>query len=497
MAEIKMSENDLRSIYRRYELKELLKAINRETYRIAYDQENRLVQGLKQIDIKMKMGNSSFAQKETKMITAWDLIDVAYYAVQYTNEFRGKNVVSENDLVNLLTADDLFKEQRQDRTISHVSGTNHFNFYLWGFVGEQIRFQTISQVFDNAVRDMYILLSLAQKIGIDYIDKVINEEVNAPWYVVVSVLYLTWVGFQNVNELEEMLPWIKWNEEFTKDTFTSIVEKYSVTYTEIRESGLKRQIFYTKPYIKTKSGIISINCFLNLFAYEHCLYWIVRNAFFRANNQQFINDFGKLFEKYFSEILQTYLNKWEYSQIEPDDRKALADWRMDICGFTFLIEQKSSLMKLSIKQQDTDVEEFEKYFEKIIEAIRQLHSNEQNLEKKCIKIILLYEDYIKPELLDEVFQLEKCEIENDHMYWLITINEMERLLYLYKYKQTDFINVVNEKIRRENGLIEPGESKALDRLLFMHDKAENHHMKKKQFKEYSQFIEQYIKRLVY
>lgn len=494
MAEKRMTESQLRTIYRKYDLKELLKAINRETYLIANDQENGLLPGLKQISYRMKLGNSSFTHEETTMITAWDLIDAAFYAVRYTNESRGKSIITKNDLIYLLAADDLFKEQSEDHTIRHVSGTDHFYFYLWGFIGEQLRFQNIGKVFDNAIRDMYILLNLAPRAGINYIEKQIEEETGAPWYVLISTLLITWAGFNHVNELEELLPLIKWNEEFTKDIFTTIIERYSTTYSEIKESKLKRQVFYLTPYIRSKTGTISINSFLNLFTYEHCLYWTIRNRFLREGSQQFLNDFGELFEEYFQEVLHTYLNENEFSQILPDQKKPRADWKLEICGYTFLIEQKSSLIKLSVKQQATDVDEFEHYFKKIIEAMSQLLSNEQELNKECIKIILLYEDYIKPELLDEIFS--RCVIENDHRYWLVTIDEIERLLYLYKHKQANFLKIIKEKIKRENGQIPQGESKGLDRLLFKYDKAENHHMKQEKFERYEQFVDQYIKKLM-
>ncbi len=50
-------------------------------------------------------------------------------------------------------------------------------------------------------------------------------------------------------------------------------------------------------------------------------------------------------------------------------------------------------------------------------ALRQLRQTEEELKDgKCIKVILLYEDYLQAEVLDYCFLLDGCDVEDDNYY---------------------------------------------------------------------------------
>lgn len=150
------------------------------------------------------------------------------------------------------------------------------------------------------------------------------------------------------------------------------------------------------------------------------------------------------------ELLSTYLDESEYERIEETDTKR-ADWKLEIEGYRFLVEQKATLLALPGKQQTSDIEATKRFAKQaIIKALRQLHNTEVEFnDGQYIKVVLVYEDYLKTELLDIIFTMEECDIENDHFYWIVTINEMERLLSLCDDNREAFKKVVSEKIKRE------------------------------------------------
>ena len=209
----------------------------------------------------------------------------------------------------------------------------------------------------------------------------------------------------------------------------------------------------------------------------------MRNHYQKQNSQAFVNVFGKYFEEYFFELLSTYLEKDEYERIPECERKR-ADWKLKIGEYKFLIEQKSALMALSVKQQDSNVAASIDYYNKaIIKAIIQLHDTELEFnEGRFIKIILLYEDYVKPEVLNYVFKLKSCTVENDYYYWIVTIDEMERLLSLCSTNRDLFYRIIQEKIRRENEVTHEGRS--IYQLLLEKGISDNPYLKLEKFQDY-------------
>lgn len=82
----------------------------------------------------------------------------------------------------------------------------------------------------------------------------------------------------------------------------------------------------------------------------------------------------------------------------------------------------------------------------VIKAMSQLENTEKQFDNgKYIKIILLYEDYLKPELLDHIMDMPECKIENDNYYCLATINELEMLFNNVKTDRKLFDEIILEK----------------------------------------------------
>ena len=79
--------------------------------------------------------------------------------------------------------------------------------------------------------------------------------------------------------------------------------------------------------------------------------------------------------------------------------------------------------------------------------MRQLKNTEAAMGMECIKVVLIYEDYIETDVMDKIFLMPECDVENDGRYWLVTIGEMERLLFTFKNDKVNIKNVKDNDVK--------------------------------------------------
>ena len=442
---------DLANLFRCYNLEDVLTHIGIASIELLNDKSGRITCGAKSIEFPAKIDKTNETVSLSVLISAWDLIDVAYNAVKTTNDFRGDKIQSENAFWFLCCANKDYMQKEESNLIEIIKEQPEFWFYTWGFAGEQIKLQEISEIYEKASRELYILLSISREVGGIDVPEAIRKEIGVEWEEVLSSIMLAGLGLNQRISIDTIIKKVKWDNCFKKESFIKVIDRYTTDYSEIKSSPLLRQIFYTKPFVKTKKGsLISINSFLNLCLYEHCLLWVARDYYRKQNKQDFTSYFGELFEKYFEEILSFYLEQEQFVKI-PVGKKKRADWKVNIMNYSFLIEQKSTLLALGAKQQNSNYTVIGKYVNTtIVKALKQLEETEQFYnDGQYIKIVLIYEDYLGMEILDTVFDMPGCTIKNDNMYWLVTISEMEMLLDIYRTDPKLFETIINEKIKRE------------------------------------------------
>lgn len=478
--------NDLANLFRCYNLEDVLLHISNASIELMNDNNGRITIGAKSVEFPAKIDKTNEIVSLPVLISAWDLIDVAYNAVITTNDFRGNKIQSENAFWFLCCANKDYMQKVEHNLFEKIKKQPEFWFYTWGFAGEQIKLQEITGIYEKASRELYILLSISKEIdGID-VPEVIRKEIGVEWEEVLASIMLAGHGFNQRVSIDTAIRIVKWDNCFKKESFVKVIDRYTTDYGEIKASPLHRQIFYTKPFVKTKRGrLISINSFLNPCLYEHCLLWIVRDYYKKQDKRDFTSYFGDLFEKYFEEILSTYLERKQFIKI-PVGKEKRADWKVDILNYSFLIEQKSTLLALGAKQQGSNYTDIGKFVNgTIVKALKQLETTEQFYnDNQYIKIVLLYEDYLGMEILDTVFEMPECKIRNDNRYWLVTIAEMEMLLDTYKTDRIIFEKVINEKIKRETEHSNLG--KSIGQLLEENGITENNYLKQAKFTHYDE-----------
>lgn len=489
-------EADYRILLKHFQLDDLLKNISKESVDIFKRDCSQVCCGTKCASFPIMTNlTTGLTFKQDVIVTAWRLVDLAYEAILTTNDYRGKHIEKEDEIYLLHLATDEYYGKKEKDIIDCIlsSDMTKFMFYLHGFSGEQFKFENANSSIINAFRELYILFESSKSVSsANYdISDIVVKETGANWEAVVGVLFLLWSGSTEFSEIQKIDNLLEWPENFTKDNFYQIVSRYTATYDEIRNSDLGRQIFYTKPFIKTsRNEIISINCFLNLFLYEHAIMWIVRDYYKKQNNQGFTSYFGECFEEYFRELLSTFLSADEYEKIPEENARKRADWKLFLDGYKFLIEQKSTFLRLSAKQQDSDfpaIENFTK--DTIIKAIGQLQTTEDDFnEGKFIKVILLYDDYLNTHILEEAFKLECCNAKNDNYYWIVTIDEAEMLLSTYASDRKRFRMIVSEKIKREE--IHSKDARDLTNIMIQFGITDNTYLESDKFSYYKEIASQ-------
>ena len=102
-----------------------------------------------------------------------------------------------------------------------------------------------------------------------------------------------------------------------------------------------------------------------------------------------------------------------------------------------------------------------------------------------VKVILLYEDYLYESILDNVFQLPTCDVENDKRYVLITIDSMEKLLALNKNAPERASELLRKVVEEKCGL---------EQLLYQEGIRTNEYTNSCRIKKYSDSILDFLYR---
>lgn len=484
---------DYKNLLRKFTLDQLLLRINTETSAIFRNEEPPFTRGVKHTEFPLINSSTRAKTMQSVYVTGWNLIDLAYNAICCSNDFRGKTIESDNELYLLVSATDSVHQLRESVRMDSEDLHEQPNLflYVWGFFGEQMKMEAPGKVFSNLSRELYILLDVAKKIdNIPNIPIIVQDEVGVSLENVLTSLFLTWFASTLSASQDNWEQNFIWNDQLPLEDYRKVLSRYTATYSDVRNSTLKRQFLYTKPYIMTtRKQVLSVNCYLNFFLIEHCILWIVRDYYLRLGDQQFTSDFGKLFELYFQELMQEYLAENQFEKI-PEKSEKRADWKLLLGEYKLLIEQKSPLLGLLAKQQESDIGSVKTFCERnIIKAIRQLYTTERDYKDgPYIKVILLYEDYLQTNILDHVFSLSACEHTNDGYYWLMTIDEFETLLYTYKNDQSLFSAIMEEKIHRE--LTQSKDGKSISQVFSQYEITENQHLTQKKFKHHLDRLKQ-------
>lgn len=385
------------------------------------------------------------------IIQPWQFADLAYYSILYSNDFRGIKELNDEMFLSILGIMNNFMETKTIPLIENLNTPLDSSLYLYGFGGEQFKYQTKFMSYHKLIRLLYLIFTVSKKINSNINPSVIiKEEIGIEWEQLIKVLFSIYLNSFIDQHVNATLKNISSNDN-KYEIFEKVIEYYSIDFDEIRTNKLGRQIFYTKPFVRTqKNELLSISVFLNSFIVEQAPFWIIRNYYQKQPKklrQSFTDEFGKWFEFYFNEVCDYF--KIQHEKI-PENKKESADWKLVIGNHIFLIEQKSSVAALSIKQQLPNISDYKELMRRtVFKAIKQLYETENDLKvNNPIKIILCYDDYIEPNILPHFFEDNECTIKNDGRFFIANIIEMEMFLELATTDSALFEKVIGDMLDR-------------------------------------------------
>lgn len=409
------------------------------------------------MNFPLKIVEFGFVQKQVMvMLSAWDIQNMAYLAVRHSNDYRnGKLSFQEvGTIVNLYRVYE--NEHSNSEFLKEADLSGLFKFMM-GMTYEQFKYQNLAWTIQNFSRNYHILVgspNINREKIID-INQISNEifELSVDELLAVELMIL-WLCSQKPDPLTapENLYHRTETSVITKEAMKKVVGYYSITYEEVRNSPIGKQIFYSKPFVitkKTKESIM-VSFYLLVMAFADGLYWLVRD-YYRNNDlgQKFINAFGEMFEDYFEELASIYLDEKQWFKIS-EQRKKSADYYVEFDDVILLFELKSGLLGIGAKQQVPDIQQIDTFYKRnILEAYEQLKNSEQEFrgKKQILKIFLLYESATNMQII--MSSIPDIFIKDKGCY-IMSIGDLEMLLTTYQKDREKFKKVIHALINNEN-----------------------------------------------
>ena len=446
----------------------------------------------RQIIVKDDKSGQVFKYKV--LIQPWQFPDLIYKSIMYSNDYRGLTDLTENIFLLVLLETNEYVSSTTNELIKEIHSSLDASLFMYGFGGEQFKYQTQISFYQNLIRELYIIFSLTKKhSSIVNPEEIVKQEIGVEWKDLILVLYGIFIDSLFHQNINEAIKFITFDSGKNKgEIFNKVIDYYSVDYDSIRNNNsLGRQIFYVKPFIRTQRGeLLTASVYFNQFIVEHAAFWIIRNYFMnkpKKERQTFTDEFGRLFEYYLEDLFKSY--QIDYKKIPEEKKKERADWHLKIGKYNILIEQKSSILPINIKQQLTDFIVYKKELHKIIyKALQQLKKTEEDLSiNKPIKIILCYDNYINANILPHVFEETDCPVNNDGRYFVSNIMEIEMLIELASMNYNLFEIVIKDMLRRN---MDGNGDEGMSLLIIMRDNgyANNSYWTSPIFDDYKNFL---------
>lgn len=400
-------------------------------------------------------------KKQNFFITPWEVLDITFDSIKYSNDYRSKDI-EENDFLKLISYHRQLRDQ--ETNFDNIESDFLINNIIFGLSQEEFWFQNVEYELSDYSRNFEVI-----KIGLKEDDIIITDALNSEigmsvdeynwnmWILlVISMITYDFTYIESSNLKKIIINDVLLNK---------IITYYTATYDDIRKSNVNKNIFFTKSFVKTSKGKILLTSPYYLYrVFSNGLYWLTRNHYAKLDSQLFVNKFGTWFEKYVEQVLKTYLKSYQFEKIVEPKKEKKADWAIISNKYILLLEQKSALAKLGLKQINPDNGELLIYFQKLSEGYEQLEKSEKfysNMyeNKTIIKILVHYEKLYIPEQSQDTIE----KLVNIRDVFMANISEVEGLIYLLSESESKFENLIERKLILEKENYNEGRS--FDKLL--------------------------------
>lgn len=435
-----------------------------------------------EIEIKSILG--ALIRSYTQYLTAWGLSDLSYIAIKNSNDYR-LNIPERKDVIRLNNflighIDDLGEKRR--KTLNKADIKAHI---LFGLSQKEFWYQDIvrNRKLVNSFLRYYILLDqippkyfpqhrqpkddLIEITGFDI--QGFSQLLLAIWSYILTTSVVLRITVSN--ELKEVIP--LWTEE----NIQKCIQFFTGDYNFYRSPSHSNNPLFFRPIIKTDTGkLVVSNVFILGRKFYEGIYWLIRDEYRKKNSQLFIKNFGAYYEKYIEEVLNYYLESYQFEKIETGKGKK-ADWLINTKNYLLVVEQKSCLMTVALKEEYPALPELDKYLENFKKAYLQIENTVSDLGnsgKVIIKLVLHFETFYVAEVVikERINKLCETQIKNLANYFLIDTEEFERLIQALSENENIFDKIIKTKIGYESNT-PPGEGREFKYIINKHYKTQN------------------------
>lgn len=369
-------------------------------------------------------------------LTAWDILNIEYLSIINSNDYRNARYKTPPQKIVSLYRDYENKNEIPERLVNPDHTADDTFRVILGMSAEQFQYSNMGWIFERFNRNYHILV-VAQSdthqtlLNIDQIMK--NQLGCSVNEYVATLVFVFWLCLQSPLPFAAPPQLYQGKNEtlFTEQNVIRFIDYYTCTYPELRNSQIRKQLLYAKPFIKTDrtNSVIVSSMFSVAMLVGNGLYWIARD-YYKDSGQTFVNAFGLLFEEYVIELFSRYCDCSEWIRLTEGKDKG-ADFLFYFGDVQILIEAKSSLIGLEAKQQMPNSKTIDKFIHNTVQqAYQQLNSSllrdEIKTDVPILKFLLLYDEFSNTAIIQR--SIEEIFVKDPTCY-IITIRDLEILLY--------------------------------------------------------------------
>lgn len=484
MKEIEKAENRYKEAIRKYTTCDVLEYFSIKSIEAYLNNQ----QSYLMVNLPYRNSNGSIGTIKGFGYGQWELIQVCFNSIRFSNDYRGKKV-DEPDFYHLINENKIYDEKAEN--VVDMDATKLYE-HLQCLTNVQFDFQTLFT--KNQFNRMYQIImkinnnsNYAQTSKVNYINfknifySITGFEIEK-FIRIYFFLVIISLSRKKAN-IHDIINDLQFNVEelgFSKLDIKNIIEYQSRNYDFYRETDNWNALKYY-PIVKTNKNdnqyIIS-NIFSLLLSFPYSIYWIIRNYYKDNNDASFTNYFGKCFEYYFLEILEHYKIGYQKLKESRLQGQKTPDIRIETNSYVLLIEQKATLFPIDarITTKEKRYEKLEHYIDTTLaKAFKQLNVYDEECKSKTvIRICLTFEKIYIEENIKRILETRMEFKTEKALNWIVNIDEMEVLMQLLAEDENKFNDIIEKKIKLERE--DDPNGRTIEKLLegYKYDYVTNH-----------------------